>query len=385
MNRNAEFDLIVYGASGYTGRLVAEHLNERDGVNGEVKWAMAGRSAEKLAQVRDEIGAPKDTPLVVADASDPASVREMVRRTKAVVTTVGPYQLYGSDLVAACAEAGTDYLDLCGEPNWMRRMIDAHEAQAKASGARILFSCGFDSIPFELGVYFTQQAAKARLGGPVPRVKGRVRAIQGGLSGGTAASGKATMEALQKDPSQMAVMMSDFGLTPGFQGPAAPPSNAPQEDPDVGPVTPFMMAVINVKNVHRSNLLMGHAYGRDFVYDEMAMGGPGGPATFTDLGSLPGGGPKPGEGPTKEEREAGFYDLLFIGTAADGRQVRAAVKGDKDPGYGSTSKMLAETAIALVNAPDVPGGVWTPGAALQDRLVDRLSKHAGLTFEVEAA
>lgn len=385
MNPKAEFDLIVYGASGYTGRLVAEHLALRYGVDGEVKWAMAGRSAEKLAQVRDEIGAPADTPLVVADAADPASVREMVRRTKAVVTTVGPYQLYGSDLVAACAEAGTDYLDLCGEPNWMRRMIDAHDATAKRSGARILFSCGFDSIPFELGVYFAQRTAKEKLGGPAPRVKGRVRAIQGGLSGGTAASGKATMEALQKDPSQLAVMMSDYGLTPGFQGPPAPPSNAPQEDPDVGPVVPFMMAVINVKNVHRSNLLMGHPYGTGFVYDEMAMGGPEGGVSFTDLGSLPGGGPKPGEGPTREEREAGHYDILFIATAADGRQVRAAVKGDRDPGYGSTSKMLAETAIALVNAPDVAGGIWTPGAALQDRLVERLSAHAGLTFEVEAA
>jgi short subunit dehydrogenase-like uncharacterized protein len=389
MNADAEFDLIVYGASGYTGRLVAEHLAQRYGPNGEgageVKWAMAGRSAQKLAEVRDEIGAPTDTPLVVADAADPASVREMVRRTKAVVTTVGPYQLYGSDLVAACAEAGTDYLDLCGEPNWMRQMIDAHDAKAKATGARILFSCGFDSIPFEAGVYFIQQAAKAQLGAPLPRVKGRVRAIQGGLSGGTAASGKATMEALQKDPSQLAVMMSDYGLTPGFQGPAAPASNAPYDDPDVGPVAPFMMAVINVKNVHRSNLLMGHAYGQDFVYDEMAMGGPGGPVTFTDLGSIPGGGPKPGEGPTKAEREAGFFDILFVGEAADGRKLRASVKGDKDPGYGSTSKMLAETAIALVNAPDVAGGIWTPAAALQDRLVERLSKNAGLTFEVEAA
>ncbi|MFN3585373.1 saccharopine dehydrogenase family protein [Phenylobacterium sp.] len=382
MNPNAEFDLIVYGATGYTGRLVAEHLAQRYGVGGEVKWAMAGRSAAKLAEVRDEIGAPKDTPLVVADASDPASLRDMVRRTKAVITTVGPYQLYGSDLVAACAEAGTDYLDLCGEPNWMRRMIDAHEATAKKSGARILFSCGFDSIPFELGVYFAQETAKAKLGAPAPRVKGRVRDMKGGLSGGTAASGKATMEAIQKDPSQMAVMMSDYGLTPGFVGPAAPASNAPYDDPDVGPVAPFMMAVINVKNVHRSNLLMGHAYGTDFVYDEMVMGGPGGPG-FTDLGSLPGGGPKPGEGPTKEERETGFYDILFIATGADGRQVRTSVKGDKDPGYGSTSKMLAETAIALVNAPDVKGGIWTPGAALQGRLVERLSKHAGLTFAVE--
>ncbi|HKP78865.1 MAG TPA: saccharopine dehydrogenase, partial [Phenylobacterium sp.] len=296
-------------------------------------------------------------------------------------TTVGPYQLYGSELVAACAKAGTDCLDLSGEPNWMRRMIDAYEAQAKASGARILFSCGFDSIPFELGVYFNQETAKAKLGGPVLRVKGRVRAMKGGLSGGTAASGAATLAAIQKDPSQLAVMMSPFGLTPGFEGPAQPTGAAAEDDPDVGPVAPFMMAVINTKNVHRSNLLMGHPYGRDFLYDEMVMGGPG--HGFTDLGSLSGGGPKPGEGPTKEAREAGFYDLLFVGLAADGRQVRTSVKGDMDPGYGSTSKMLAETAIALVRAPDVPGGIWTPGAALQGRLVERLRQHAGLTFAVE--
>ncbi|WP_337188580.1 saccharopine dehydrogenase NADP-binding domain-containing protein [Phenylobacterium sp.] len=382
MNPNAEFDIIVYGATGYTGRLVAEHLARRYGVGGEVKWAMAGRSASKLAAVRDEIGAPADTPLVTADAADPGDLRALVARAKAIITTVGPYQLYGSDLVAACAAAGTDYLDLSGEPNWMRRMIDAHHAEAQKTGARILHSCGFDSIPFEAGVWFCQETAKAKLGGPVPRVKGRVRAINGGLSGGTAASGAATMAAIQKDPAQLAVIMSPFGLTPGFEGPPQPPGNAPEEDPDVGPVAPFMMAMINVKNVHRSNLLMGHPWGRDFVYDEMAVGGPGAPA-FTDLGSLPGGVPKPGEGPSKEEREAGFFDVLFIGIAADGRQVRVAVKGDKDPGYGSTSKMLAETAVALVRAPDVPGGVWTPAAALQGRLVERLSANAGLTFEVE--
>lgn len=384
MNPNAEFDLIVYGATGYTGRLVAEHLARQYGVGGEVKWAMAGRSQAKLEAVRDEIGAPKDTPLVVADAADPGQLDAMVKRAKAIITTVGPYQLYGSELVAACAKAGTDCLDLSGEPNWMRQMIDAHHETAKASGARILHSCGFDSIPFEAGVWFCQETAKAKLGGPVPRVKGRVRGMKGGLSGGTAASGAATMAAIQKDPSQLAVMMSPFGLTPGFEGPAQPPGMAPEEDPDVGPVAPFMMAVINSKNVHRSNLLMGHPYGTDFVYDEMVMGGPGsGGPGFTDLGSIPGGPPKPGEGPTKEERETGFYDILFIGIAKDGRQVRVSVKGDKDPGYGSTSKMLAEAGVALVRAPDVAGGVLTPAAALQGRLVERLQKNAGLTFNVE--
>jgi short subunit dehydrogenase-like uncharacterized protein len=383
MNVGAEFDIIVYGATGFTGRLVAEYLAQRNGVGGAVKWAMAGRSADKLAQVRDEIGAPKDIPLVTADASDPASVRAMVGRAKAILTTVGPYQLYGSDLVAACAEAGTDYLDLAGEPNWMAEMIAAHDATAKKSGARILFSCGFDSIPFELGVYFAQGLARAKFGHAAARVKGRVRSMRGGLSGGTAASGKATMAAIQKNPALIQVMMNPFALTPGFQGPEQPRGDQPYRDEDLGAeVGPFMMAVINTKNVHRSNLLQGHAYGTDFAYDEMSILTPGAPTEFTDMGGA--GGPQPGEGPSKEDREAGFYDLLFVGVDKDGRQVRGSVHGDKDPGYGSTSKIIAETAICLVkDAAEVPGGVWTPGAALGGKLIDRLQKNAGLTFKDE--
>jgi short subunit dehydrogenase-like uncharacterized protein len=383
MNPGAEFDIIVYGATGFTGRLVAEYLAQRYGVGGEVKWAMAGRSADKLAQVRDEVGAPKDTPLVVADAADPASVRAMVGRAKAILTTVGPYQLYGSDLVAACAEAGTDYLDLSGEPNWMAEMIAAHEAAAKKSGARIVFSCGFDSIPFELGVYYVESLARAKFGHPVARVKGRVRSMRGGLSGGTAASGKATMAAIQKNPALIQVMMNPFALTPGFQGPEQPRGDQKQMDEDLGAeVGPFMMATINTKNVHRSNLLQGHAYGADFAYDEMSVITPGAPTEFTDLGGA--GGPQPGEGPSKEDREAGFYDLLFVGVDKDGRQVRGSVYGDKDPGYGSTSKIIAEAAICLVkDAGDVPGGVWVPGAAMGDRLIARLQKNAGLTFKDE--
>lgn len=383
MNPAAEFDIIVYGATGFTGRLVAEHLAKQYGVGGEVKWAMAGRSLEKLRAVRDEIGAPKDTPLIVADAGDPASVKTMVESTKAVLTTVGPYQLYGSDLVGACAAAGTDYLDLSGEPNWMAEMIAAHEAAAKKSGARIVFSCGFDSIPFELGVFFAQETAKAKLGGVVPRVKGRMRAMRGGLSGGTAASGRATMAAIQKDPGLMALMVDPFALTPGFKGPEQPRGDKVEHDPDMNAdVGPFMMAAINTKNVHRSNLLLGHAYGTDFVYDEMSVVDPNTPAAFA---AAAGAGPQPGEGPSKEDREAGFYDVAFIGIAKDGRKVRVAVKGDKDPGYGSTSKIIAETAICLIKeTPKVPGGIWTPGAAMGDKLVKRLHDKAGLTFEVEA-
>jgi short subunit dehydrogenase-like uncharacterized protein len=297
---------------------------------------------------------------------------------------VGPYQLYGSDLVAACAEAGTDYLDLSGEPNWMAETIATYDATARASGARIVHSCGFDSIPFELGVYFAEETAKAKLGAPAPRVKGRIRGLRGGLSGGTAASGAATMQALQKDPSLYAVLINPFALTPGFVGPEQPRGDKPEVDADVrGEVSPFMMAMINTKNVHRSNLLMGHAYGTDFVYDEMVVGGPNGPASFEQVDAAR--APQPGEGPTKAEREAGFYDILFIAIAADGRQVRVSVKGDMDPGYGSTSKMLAEAAICLVKeCPETPGGVWTPGAAMGGKLIKRLSDRAGLTFSVEA-
>jgi short subunit dehydrogenase-like uncharacterized protein len=383
MNPRAEFDIIVYGATGFTGRLVAEHLAARYGLDGEVKWAMAGRSAEKLVQVRDEIGAPAGTPLIVADAGDAASVAAMVARTRCVLTTVGPYQLYGSDLVAACVDAGTDYLDLSGEPTWMAQMITAHHARAQETGARILFSCGFDSIPFELGVFFVEGLARIRFGGPVPTMKGRVRSMKGGLSGGTAASGAATMAAIQKDPALLGVMINPFSLTPGFQGPEQPRGDTTRFDEDLGQeVSPFMMATINTKNVHRSNQLQGHAYGADFTYEEMAVVIPGASTEFTSLGGA--GGPQPGEGPSKEERETGFYDLLFIGTGADGRQVRGSVYGDRDPGYGSTSKMIAETAVCLVHeATDVPGGVWTPGAALGERLVKRLADRAGLSFKDE--
>jgi len=395
MNPDSEFDLVVYGASGFTGRLVAEYLAQRYGVGGAVKWAMAGRDPGKLAAVRDEIGAPAGTPLIVADAGDPASLKAMVERTKAVITTVGPYQLYGEPLVAACAASGTDYLDLCGEPAWMRHMIDAHEATAKASGARIVFSCGFDSIPFECGVLFMQQEAVRRHGAPAPRVKSRVRGMKGGFSGGTAASLDATMAAAAHDPSVLALLMNPFSLTPGFDGPSQPRGNKAEYDADLGSWTaPFVMAAINTRNVHRANALMGHAWGEDLVYDEMILTGPGdqGQAIAEKMASRHGkelggpDGPKPGEGPSKEERETGYYDVLVVGVYPDGRQVRASVKGDRDPGYGSTSKMIAESGVCLVkDAADVPGGIWTPGAAMGNRLIRRLEDNAGLTFAVEEA
>ncbi|MEO1240796.1 MAG: saccharopine dehydrogenase NADP-binding domain-containing protein [Pseudomonadota bacterium] len=386
-----EFDVIVYGASGYTGRLVAQYLARQYGSDKDLRWAMAGRSADKLAAVRDEIGAPEDTPLVVADAADPASINAMVARAKVILTTVGPYQLYGSDLVAACARAGTDYVDLCGEPSWMRHMIDAHETEAKSSGARIVFSCGFDSIPFDLGVLFLQEEAKKKFGKPCTEIKGRVRKMKGTFSGGTAASLKATMAAAFKDPKIIELLKSPFALAPGYDGPKQPSGSKPQFDEDLGVwLAPFVMAPINTKNVHRSNFLMDAVYGDDFRYSEMLITGPGdqgeaaAKAVAGDNSLMGDDAPKPGEGPSKEEREAGHYDVLFIGSTSDGGEIRVGVTGDMDPGYGSTSKMIAESAICLVrDRTDTPGGIWTTAPAMGAALIERLTANAGLTFAVE--
>ncbi|MFT5580574.1 MAG: short subunit dehydrogenase-like uncharacterized protein, partial [Paraglaciecola psychrophila] len=274
MSKQREFDIIVYGATGYTGRLVCEYLNRQYGVEGEVSWAMAGRSQHKLTQVRDEMGIPDQVTLIVADAASPASVDALAARCQVVLTTVGPYQLYGSDLVRACAAAGTDYVDLCGEPAWMHQMIAAHGASAAASGARIVFSCGFDSIPFDLGVYFLQQTAKNTLGGPVNRIKGRVRAMQGTFSGGTLASLRASMAAAAEQPDILAVLGNAFALTETFTGPVQPHGMKPIFEQELGSWSaPFIMASINTKNVHRSNFLLSHQYGEDFVYDEMMFTG----------------------------------------------------------------------------------------------------------------
>jgi short subunit dehydrogenase-like uncharacterized protein len=274
----------------------------------------------------------------------------------------------------------------------MRQMIDKHEAAAKASGARIVFSCGFDSVPFELGAFYVQEEAKRVFGAPAARVKGRVRDMRGTLSGGTAASAKATFDSVSKDLSLVAILNDPFALTPGFTGPKQPRGNKSVYEEDLQSWTaPFMMALINTRNVHRSNMLMGFPYGKEFIYDEMVLTGAGeqGEANAKKVVAANSGktGPKarkPGEGPSKEERENGLFDLLYVAVAPDGRQVRASVKGDRDPGYGSTSKMISECAVCLVrDTPDVPAGFWTPGAAMQHKLIKRLADNAGLTFAVE--
>ena len=388
------YDIVVFGATGFTGRLVVEVLLQRYPNGNGVRWAMGGRNAEKLAAVRDELGAPADTPLLVTDSADPASLKVLTDSTRLVLTTVGPYSLYGSELVAACAASGTDYVDLCGEPLWMRQMIDAHEAAAKASGARIVFSCGFDSIPSDLGMLMLQTEMKARYGHPASRVRARVRKMKGTFSGGTAASMHATMGAAEADLTIKALLRNPFALTPGFDGPAQPSGAKPMLDEAIGLWTaPFVMAVINTRNVHRTNFLLGHPYGTDLVYDEMIVTGAGekGEAIAKALsekkpmtGADGEPGLKPGEGPSKAERDAGCYDFLFLGDDGAGNRCSVGVTGDRDPGYGSTSKMIVEAAVHLLNeAKATQSGIWTPASAMGLGLIPRLVANAGLTFNLE--
>jgi short subunit dehydrogenase-like uncharacterized protein len=400
-----EFDVIVYGATGFTGRLVAEHMLASYGVGADVRWAIAGRDIEKLKAVRSELGA-YELPLIEASATNAQSLDTMAHRARCIISTVGPYQLYGEGLVAACARAGTDYVDLCGEPNWMASMIERYEKEAKQTGARIVFSCGFDSIPFDGGVWFLQQAAIERFGQPAQRVRGRVRKMKGGFSGGTVASMLATFEAARRDPSVLRGMTDPFLLSPAALAPQ-PRGDAVVHDEDLGAwAAPFIMAAINTKNVHRTNALTNYRYGRDFKYDEMQATGGGAKGRSRAralnnasriqagmLGFAPTRAllqafalPKPGQGPSKEERESGEYEVLFVGTLSDGRMIKASVYGDKDPGYGSTSKMISEAALCLVHDTPksvTPGGIWTPSAAMGAGLIARLEQRAGLRFKLE--
>ena len=383
------FDVVVYGATGFTGKLVVEYMLNQYGNDESITWAMAGRSHEKLIAVRDALGVSHDVALLTVDSNDESSIVEMVKQTKCVLTTVGPYQLYGPSIVEQCAANGTDYVDLCGEPGWMHEMINEHAEQAKETGARIVFSCGFDSIPFDLGVYFLQKEVMAQHGKPASNIRGRVRAMNGEFSGGTAASLSATMASLKEKPELFAVLANPFSLSNGFTGPEQAPDSKPVYDEKLETwVAPFFMAPINTKNVHRSNILMDHMYGEDFCYNEMWIQGPGeeGKAAAEFVGSMNplADAPAPGEGPSKDSRENGNYDVLFCADLADGSTIHAAVSGDMDPGYGSTSKMIAESAICLVKeCPDLVGGIYTPAPAMGEKLIARLQANAGLDFRLE--
>lgn len=383
-------DVAIFGATGFTGRLVVEYFKKAYGSNGSLKWAMAGRSLEKLEKVASELGVSGEVPVLVADTADSASMEKLVQNSKVVLTTVGPYQIYGNELVGACAANGTDYVDLCGEPNWMYDMIKIHQDAAKKSGSRIVFSCGFDSIPFDLGVYFLQQQARVTLGGAMPRVRGRVRRMKGTWSGGTLASLRATLSAVKTDKNVLDVMRSPFSLTPGFTGPDQPRGNKPYFDESVDSwVAPFVMASINTKNIHRSNFLLKQQYGKEFVYDEMIMTGQGekGEAraqAVANSTAMNDDKTPPGEGPSREDRESGYYDILLVGEGAADKKISVSVVGDMDPGYGSTSKMISESAVCLaLNQNMASGGIWTPAAAMGAELIPRLEANAGLKFTLE--
>lgn len=388
MSETKKYDFIVFGATGFTGKLVVEYLVERYLGNPEIKWALAGRNLEKLKSVAKSKNVPDDICLFTADSNDKTSIENLVSKTRCILTVVGPYQLYGNNIIESCAKSGTDYVDLCGEPGWMHEKINELSDISKESGSRIVFSCGFDSIPFDLGVLFLQNEIIKRFNKPAPNVRGRVRAMNGEFSGGTAASLGATMSALKEKPELFAVLANPFALSNGFIGPDQPADNKPVYDEKLDSwVAPFFMAPINTKNIHRSNALMDHIYGEDFCYNEMWIQGTGdegkAAADFISKSNPLSNAPQPGEGPSRESRENGNYDLLFCGDIDD-KSIHVSVTGDMDPGYGSTSKMITESAVCLVKeCDDLKGGIYTSASSMGTKLIKRLEDNAGLTFKLE--
>ena len=388
MSNLNKHDFVIYGATGFTGKLVVEYAIKQYNNNNEVSWAIAGRNNEKLEHVKEKYNLPSNIGKIVVDSNDQDSIDEMVSQTKCVLTTVGPYQLYGEKIIKTCISAGTDYVDLCGEPGFMHKIISECSTEAKETGARVVFSCGFDSIPFDLGVLFVQEEVMSKLNKYAPSVRGRVRAMNGEFSGGTAASMKATMAALQSDPELINILVNPHALCDGIQGVQQDDDSKPTYDEELNTwVAPFFMAPINTKNIHRSNKLMNHIYGENFKYNEMWIQGPGeegkAAAEFISTMNPLGDAPEPGDGPSRESRENGNYDVLFCADV-DGETIKASVSGDMDPGYGSTSKMIAESAVCLVkDCEDLAGGIYTPAASMGKKLIKRLESNAGLTFNLE--
>ncbi len=408
-------DLILYGATGFTGRLVAAYLCERYGAADTLRWGIAGRSTTKLEELRSELAsldpAAAQLPTVLADAAEPATLRSMARHTRVLISTVGPYARYGSDLVAACVEQGADYCDLTGEVPWIRAMIDEHHQRAAEQGRRIVHCCGFDSIPSDLGVFLLQQAARERFGVPLPRTRLLISAMKGGFSGGTVAS-MMDMVADAKDPAVRRLLADPYALIP--TGAPRGQDSADQMDlrwdEGLGRWTgPFVMAAINTRVVRRSHaLLADEGYGSDFSYQEASLLPRGARGWWTGqvmrlgLGAimlaavLPGGPrlltstilPAPGQGPSREQREAGYFAARILAEGEDAagqtQRLELRVKGKRDPGYGATCRMLAESALCLLQDKQrLPRrfGVLTPASAMGQVLAERLEQ-VGLRFEV---
>jgi short subunit dehydrogenase-like uncharacterized protein len=402
-----EFDIIIQGATGFTGTLVAEYLLRQYGVDKDLRWALAGRSEKKLLAVRKSLGsAASELDLIVADSFDQSALQSLASRTRVVLTTVGPYALYGSDLVEACVNAGTHYCDLAGEVQWIRKMIDTHHDRAKETGAKIVHCCGFDSVPMDIGVWFLQHATHEKHGQYCESISMLVKASKGTASGGTLASMMNLIKESREDRNIARTLIHPYSLNP--EGEREGPDDRDQQrviyrDDAKSWTAPFVMAGVNTKVVRRSHALEGYPYGRGFRYDESVMTGRGFSgwlkasimtigigalvffASFTPTRNLLERFvlAKPGEGPDREMQQQGFFNLMQIGVLADGTVLRGRITGDQDPGYGSTSKMLSECAVCLAKDNlDDGGGVMTPAAAMGAPLIDRLRKNAGLTFDL---
>jgi short subunit dehydrogenase-like uncharacterized protein len=393
------YDFILYGASSFVGQIMVEYLA---GYKGEdFTWAMAGRSESKLLELKQRFQL-NDIPHFVADADDEAGLAELCRQAKAIVSTVRPYALYGEMLVKTCAQSGTDYCDLTGEPQWIKHMLDKYESDAKASGARIIHSTGFDSIPSDLGVYKLQQIIIERTSKPAKQIKMRVRKIKGAASGGTIASMLNVFKETKENPALRKVLVNPYVLCPAghpFKQRQQSHKKA-QHDETLNLWTmPFVMAAINERIVHRSNAMQDYRYGENFLYDEAMTAKTGFQAwMFTlSLGAFMLAAsvsplrkllanyvlPKPGEGPSPEQQLNGMFDMRFYADSSNGESLVLKVEGDRDPGYGSTGKMLAQSVLCLAkDIPELGGGFWTPASALNDPLIERLAKHAGVTVEL---
>lgn len=402
------FDIVVFGATSFVGKILCRHLFARHGVKGKLKWAVAARSKAKLEALREGLESEaSELPLIVADATDEASLRQVCARARVVISTVGPYALYGEPLIKVCAQSGTDYCDLTGEVQWIRQMIDRYHSAACETGARIVHCCGFDSIPSDLGVAFLQEEAVRRFGQSCTRIKMRVKSMRGGFSGGTAASILNVVKQAAKNSDLRKELANPYSLCDPDSIEAVPQPNvtSPTWDADFDSwCAPFVMAGINTRIVHRSNALQAHSYGTDFRYDEAILTGRGTKGRLSAFGITVGLGafmigaslaptrwmltrfllPSPGMGPSPEAQESGFYDLHFFGSTAEAQHLCIRVAGDRDPGYGSTARMLGESGVCLaedISKSDLSGGFWTPTTALGNRLLERLRIHAGLMFE----
>jgi short subunit dehydrogenase-like uncharacterized protein len=406
---NREFDIVVFGATSFVGKILCDYLLHEH-VEPNLSWAMAARSEKKLNDLKESLGPAADAiSLLIVDSSDDSSLESMCERSALIISTVGPYALYGEALVKSCCQLGTDYCDLAGEPQWIRRMIERYDADAKETGARIVNSCGFDSIPSDLGVKFLQDQSKEHFGHYCDRVKMRVKKLVGGASGGTIASGLNLYKEAANSAEIRREMQDPYSLCPaGHQLSARQHNVAAEYDEDFDAwVAPFIMASINTRIVLRSNALLDGYYAEGFLYNEAVLTGAGKRGekmakrlalgmklSITALALAPIRWlavrfflPSPGEGPSPEQQRNGHYDLRFIGKTKNGEELRVKITGDRDPGYGSTAKMLAQAGISLCRDVDkgkVGGGFLTPAAAFNDKLITRLIDNAGMSFELES-